>query len=186
MSKESTGVTLALIASFTSLLATGVGLGLSTWKDFQIENKKWISTREDEADRNLRLAIADFARELSTAALRVSWIAWTAENEKDRSVISKELVAYNADMRLLLPKVVAAQTVLASQDKATYDRVANLPTQLRQVDTLVANAVENQLKSAGNDSGEVKRGHQIALDLIKELPDRFASAIAQQTPERTK
>src|SRR6266542_2496866 len=106
MWKDNVTLIAALIAASTS---TGNAV-LSSRSATSLESKKWEQARLDQAAANLRLAVADFAKELATASERAMWLTWTAENDSE-GLSERELRAYEEDIRVVMPKLFSAQTL---------------------------------------------------------------------------
>jgi hypothetical protein len=74
MKTEYVTLVAALLAAVTSI----TGIYLSQHGTAELERKRWVQTRQDEANKELRVAIADYARELSMGVQRASWLVWIA------------------------------------------------------------------------------------------------------------
>jgi hypothetical protein len=128
-----------LVAALIAAVASVSGVGFTLYGTAALERAKWAQARDDEARKNLRLAIADLARELSTLAQRAAWLLWTASHTPG-SLAETDLAAYEADARAGLPKLVSAQILLAAHDKPTYDRLLPVVQQFYELDEAIARA----------------------------------------------
>jgi hypothetical protein len=173
MSKETITLVAALIAAITSVGNVYFNYLSAT----SLEREKWQKAREDDAKKNLRLALADFSRELSTGVQRATWLLWIAENNPS-AFSEKDLSTYDEEMRAILPRFLTARVVVAAHDMATYERLSELSNRLYKLDADIAVAGRTFRTSRAQGLKELQRLSREVQQLRPSLPGDLAKLMS--------
>jgi hypothetical protein len=98
--------TVTLVAALVAAVAGMGSVYLNYVSAISLEREKWEQARRDEATKNLRLALADFSRELATGVQRATWLLWITENNSS-GFSEKDLSEYDREMTVILPKFMS-------------------------------------------------------------------------------
>jgi hypothetical protein len=159
MKKDMIALIVALIAAITSFASAG----LSYVGSSSLEREKWMQAREDETKRQLRVALADFAREMATGAQSVVWLLWIAENNP-RDFGDKHVADYLEEMRATLPRHFGALMLVAAYDRAAYEKLRASSDALNQFHIRIAGAIKTY---RGSRESGLKDLQAIARDVTK-------------------
>jgi hypothetical protein len=146
-------------------LAGGYLAGL---RQSRLETERWLRGREDEREKNLRLAIAELTRRLAAGTHEVSWITWKAKHAPTE-LTEEDLNVYNREMKALFPDIVASRIVVNAIDKRLHTRLTPLVVSLYALDEQVALAAVLFRSSNERCIEALARCYEICLDLDKEL-----------------
>jgi hypothetical protein len=178
VSKETITLVAALIAAFTSVGNVYFNyLGATS-----LEREKWQKSREDEAKKNLRLALADFSRELTTGVQRAAWLLWIAEHNPS-AFSQKDLSVYDEEMRAILPRFLTARVMVAAHDVATYESLNGLSHRFYRLDADIALAGQTLRTSRAQGLKELQRLSREAQQLHGRLPHELAKLMAVSSPK---
>ncbi|MBK8468334.1 MAG: hypothetical protein WAR57_01050 [Candidatus Phosphoribacter sp.] len=133
-------------ATVAGLIGTGIGaaagiLGSALTARHQrlLEYERMRSARVDELARAERQALLELLQLLATGTQAVAWLAWAATSQSSAR-LREEIESYDARMRELLPKLLAAEAAAASLSAEAFDRIDPLVRELISLDTAVGTA----------------------------------------------
>lgn len=131
-------------ATIASLIGAAIGAisgltggYLTGRRQSQLERERWIRSRKDEHQKNLRLAVAELTRKLAVGTHEVAWVTWKAKHAPTE-LTEEDLSAYNKGMKTLFPDIVGSRVVVDALDKATHTRMTPLVLKLYGLDEQVA------------------------------------------------
>lgn len=104
----------AILAAVISIL----NVIFNSWSQSKLENQKWVQARQDDANKNLRMAIIEMARKLATANQLVQFLTWKAKFEP-KNLSTTDIDGYDAGMKVLLPDLMTSELTVAAMDKDT-------------------------------------------------------------------
>lgn len=176
MNKELITLVAALIAAFASIGNVYFNYLSAT----SLEREKWEKAREDDAKKNLRLALAEFSRELGTGVQRATWLLWIAENTPS-SFSEKDLATYDEEMRAILPRLFTARVMVAAHDIAAYERLTQFTLRLYKLDSDIAMASQQFRRSQKDGLLVLQRLYREAQQLHQALPSELAKEVSLLT-----
>lgn len=134
-----------------------------------LETLKTDLARELDVGRERRAAVAEFARKMSAAYQAMEWLSWQAKHNVT-GFSSKDVVAYNDDMKGLFPQLVAARVVAGSLAPDHAEALATLAGRLYSWDDELSKAcVAYQKATAGSEP------QKNALNAIAMLHERITT-----------
>jgi hypothetical protein len=124
----------ALLALSAAAIGAGAGLlgaFITAREQRRLDVFRFGHERRTDAEKEKRLAVADLARILSAVLQTMNWFTWEADNRPFR-VTPEWVDRYDAEMKTLLPDLMASISVVAALSERTY----------RAFDPLVSEAFE--------------------------------------------
>ncbi len=177
MGKENKTLTnerLTLIAALVAAFASVFGVIYATWSQSNLEEKKWFQARQDEANKNQRLAVADLAGKMGKAVQQMEWITWMANNEPENFSVA-DVKTYNKEINELFSEISASHLIIAALNKSAYDKVTPLVYELYGLDTKIALSGAKYKKSKQDGLAELQNlkgaANGYAEKLQKEMVD---------------
>lgn len=169
--------TITLVAALIAAITSIGNVYFNYLSATSLERQKWDKAREDELQKNLRLALADFSCELATGVQRATWLLWIAENNPS-SFSEKDLSTYDEEMRAILPRFFTARVMVAAHDIATYERLSDLTSRLYKLDSDIAVAGQQFRESRKDGLKALQLLYRGAQQLHPRLPDELAKVIS--------
>ncbi len=133
-------------ATVAGLLGTGigaaagiVGAALTSRHQRLLEVERLRAARFDELARAERQALLELLQLLAVGTQALSWLAWSATAHAPAR-LREEIATYDAQMRELLPKLLAAEAAAASLSVDAFDRIDPLVRALLTLDTQAGTA----------------------------------------------
>ena len=154
--------------------AAGLGASYITARQQkQLEVHRATAERAAEREREVRLAVGEFAAVLSRAIQVISWFTWQAAHRV--TVVSPAWVdAYDSEMREQLPLVMAALSRVAALSPAAFQTFNPLVVEMFDIDASVGRA-----GSAIDEAPDVARAGIAEFDHTTDaLFERFQDALA--------
>ena len=173
MSKETITLVAALIAAITSIGNVYFNFLSAT----SLERVRWEKARQDEATKNLRVALADYSRELATGAQKATWLLWIAENASSE-FSEKNLTTYDDEMRVILPRFFTARVLVAAYDMATYEKMEHLSKRLYKLDNDIAIAGRTFRNSRAQGLEELGRLYRDVQQFRESFPADLAKLMS--------
>jgi hypothetical protein len=158
-----------LIAAVIAALTSVANILLTSWTSRSLERTKIEYARKDEERKNLRLALAEFTRELAVATQRIEWLVWKAENNPT-SLEQPDLDAYEIDMKVILPRLFTAQVVVAAHNQDVHDRLLELAQVVYKIDDDIAKANVVFRKSPADGIQELQAVGKVVWQFVRMLP----------------
>lgn len=166
-------------AAIAGLIGAGLGAVASTTASMlasvqqtRTERERARAARADEAMRLEREALVQLCELLATGTQAVAWLGWAAKVQP-RQILLQEVQTYDARMRELIPRLLAAEVAAASLSEGAFDRIDPLVRELIVLDTRVgtaAAAFEEDSEAATQRLAEAK-------DAANDLSDRSVSEV---------
>ena len=129
------GLVAAVIGAAAGLIASYI----TARQQRQLEVARLDAQLDVEREREVRLAVAEFATEMSRVLQALSWFTWQAAWRP--AVVSGGWVdAYDAEMKTQQPLVMASLSKLAALSPAAYERFEPLVSEMFGADARVARA----------------------------------------------
>ena len=170
---EMNAQTVTLIAAMIAAITSVANIFFSNWTAISLERTKLEYSREEEAKKSLRLAVAEFARELSTATQRITWLVWVAEHDPD-SLLEKDFDSYDADIKAILPRLFTSQVIVAAYDKNTHDRLMELSQRVYHIDSDIGKARVAFRRSPPEGIKALQKSARDTWNFVNSLPEDLA------------
>lgn len=177
--------TLTLIAAMVAAISSLISAFYTQRSALELEKSKWAQSREDDARRNQRIVLADFAKNLAGAVQRAAGIVWIAINDP-QAITTADFVSYDRESRTSLPDIVSSNVLVAADDKAAYDRLAPLLRDYYVLDERISKAGVAFRKNPGQGLTELQSCSQQARQLEASLPEAFAAIVAGEQNQSSK
>ena len=148
---------MALSAAAIGALAGVLGAFVTAREQRRLDLLRFGHERRTAAEKEKRLAMAELARTLSAVLQAMNWFTWEADNRPQR-VTPEWIDRYDADMKRLLPELMAAISVVAALSERAY----------RAFDPLVSEAFDLDVRigtAASGLTGEPERATRAIGDL---------------------
>jgi hypothetical protein len=151
-----------LIGAAIGALAGVIGSTLTAWQQNRAERERRQAARLDEFLKAERQALLNLAELVATGTQAMLWLAWAAVH-KSSTEAQEEIDSYEARMRELLPRLLAAEAEAGSVSDDAFGRVNPLVDRLTVLDTEIGTA------AAGFPENEDDARRQIAATKEKVL-----------------
>lgn len=125
-------------AAIAALVAFCVAL-YNSRRQSKLEYEKWLRTREDQIDKDFRLAVADLTRKIAQGTHQIIWLAWKAKNEPT-NLTEEDFVMYDKKMGELFPDIVGSRIIVAALNRKVHDEITPFVKRLYILDEEVAKA----------------------------------------------
>src|SRR3954451_20018608 len=125
----------ATVGSVTGL----AGTMLTPWIQRRNEEAKWKQARADELWREERRALLELTTLLAEGCQAAGWVGWAASAKPVEALVG-DLGEYDARMRALLPRLLAAQAAAAGVSEEVFHRIDPLVTELTTLDVTIGSA----------------------------------------------
>ncbi len=125
-------------ATIAAIVALFVAL-LNSWRQSKLEHEKWLRAREDETDKEFRLAIADLTKKIVQGTHQIIWLAWKAKNEPT-NLKEEDFVMYDKQMAEIFPEIVGARIMVAALNQNVHSDITPFVRRLYALDEEVAKA----------------------------------------------
>lgn len=138
-------------AAIAALVALFVAL-YNSWRQSKLEYEKWLRAREDETDKEFRLALADLTRKIVQGTHRIIWLAWKAKNEP-KNLTEEDFILYDRQMAEIFPDIVGARVIVAALNRQVHAEITPFVRGLYSLDEEVAKAriLFKQMPEKGTD-----------------------------------
>jgi hypothetical protein len=162
-----------LIAATIGAAAGLIASYITARQQKQLEVHRITAELATEREREVRLAVGEFAAVLSRAIQVISWFTWQAAHRE--TVVSSAWVdAYDSEMREHLPLVMAALSRVAALSPAAFQSFNPLVVEMFDIDASVGRA-----GSAIDEAPDVARAGIAVFDqTTDDLFARFQNALA--------
>lgn len=176
-----TDFVIPLAAAFIGAAASFAGVLYSQNASLQVEKLKWEQAYRDETRKNSGTVLSDVAREMSTAVQRVSYLMWQVEMTPE-SLKAEDFANYDKETKLQMPKLFAAQVLLATNNKPAHDKLYPLISAYWSLDAKISMAGRqfrtNRKAAIETLSGYIKDRNALEQRLIRD----FAAAGSMLAP----
>jgi hypothetical protein len=166
-------------ATVAGLVGTGIGAAagivgsaLTARHQRLLERERLRSARIDELARAERQALLELLQLLATGTQAAAWLAWAATADSSAR-LGEEIATYDARMRELLPRLLAAEAAAASLSEEAFDRIDPLVRELISLDT----AVGTIAATFQTDPDEAARGLAAAKPRAVALSERSVDEV---------
>jgi len=105
----------------------------------RLEKDKWQRAKEDEWEKETRLALAELTKSLATAVHAIAWCTWCAMYEPEE-MHRKHFDRYDRESREIFPVIVGARVVLARLDHELHEKMTPLIKKLYRLDAELSHA----------------------------------------------
>lgn len=133
-------------ATIASLIGTAIGalVGLAggfltSRQQTRLEYLKWVRTKEDEYEKEVRLAVAKLTKKLAAGTQAISWFTSKAQIEPAK-LTENDLLAYDNTIQALYLDIVSSRIVVAALNKEIHAKMTPLVDELYSLDIRVAKA----------------------------------------------
>ena len=184
----------SFLGALTSAIGTFIGAGLaligvrwSSNRQWDLEQKKWLQAKEDEAAKEIKSAVAVLAQRMAAEIQAIIWLTWIAEFQP-AMLTEKEISGYDREMKSLMSQDVAAQAALAAVNAELHSRIKPFVKEVSSLDHRMSFVV---LKIGQAAEGSQEREEAImdlgnfyyeAYDLYETLPEKLGTILKSKGP----
>ena len=134
----------------------------------QLETFKNQLAIKEDASRNVRQAVADFAKKIACGIHSICWLCWAAKNSP-KEINDENLNNYDKEMHLLLNELVASRVYLAALNNDMQTTLSPIVDKLYKLDSEVGLAKARYFNSREEGLEALSKIHEPAMDLDDEL-----------------
>jgi hypothetical protein len=128
-----------VLGALVGALAAIGGSVFTSNRQARLEKDKWQRAKEDEWEKETRLALADLTKSLAAAVHAIAWCTWCAMYEPEE-MHRKHFDRYDKESRELFPVIVGARVVLARLDHELHEKMTPLIKKLYRLDAELSHA----------------------------------------------
>ncbi|MDT4895518.1 MAG: hypothetical protein QOH25_595 [Acidobacteriota bacterium] len=125
-------------AAIAAIVALSVAL-YNSWRQSKLEYEKWLRAREDQTDKEFRLAVADLTKKIVQGTHRIIWLAWKAKNEPT-NLTEEDFIMYDKQMAEIFPDIVGSRIIVAALNQKVHIEITPFVRRLYALDEEVAKA----------------------------------------------
>jgi hypothetical protein len=125
-----------LAAAIAALVALSVAL-YNSRRQSNLEYEKWLRTREDQIDKDFRLAVADLTRKIVQGTHQIFWLAWKAKHEPTY-LTEEDFIMYDKRMAELFPDMVGSRIIVAALNQKVHTDMTPFISRLYDLDEEIA------------------------------------------------
>jgi hypothetical protein len=125
-------------AAIAAIVALSVAL-YNSWRQSKLEDEKWLRAREDQTDKEFRLAVADLTKKIVQGTHRIIWLAWKAKNEPT-NLTEDDFITYDKEMAEIFPDIVGSRIIVAALNRKVHIEITPFVRRLYALDEEVAKA----------------------------------------------
>jgi hypothetical protein len=170
-----------LLGAAIGALAGVVGATLTTWQQNRAERERRRAAQLDEFVKAQRQALLHLAELVAIGSQAMLWAAWAAST-KSGPEVRQEIDTYEARMRELLPKLLAAQAEAGSISDDAYKRVNPLVDQLTVLDTRIGTAASKLDDDEDEARTQIAATKGYALSLMSRTLDEIRTVLRSLAP----
>jgi hypothetical protein len=128
-----------LVGALVGALAAIGGSVFTSSRQASLEKDKWQRAKEDEWEKNTRLALAELTKSLAAGVHAIAWCTWAAKFEPEEMQV-EHFAIYDKEIRGLFPVIVGARVVLATLDPELHKKMTPLIKKLYKLDAELTHA----------------------------------------------
>lgn len=177
MDPAAAGLVGAAIGAFAGL----IGSTLAAWQQNRAERERRRASQLDEFVKAQRQALLHLAELVAIGSQAMLWAAWAAST-KSGPEVRQEIDMYEARMRELLPKLLAAQAEASSISDDAYNRVNPLVDQLTVLDTRIGTAASKMDDDEHEARRHISETKDDALRLMSRTLDEIRTVLRSLAP----
>jgi hypothetical protein len=155
-----------------ALVALG-GVFTAQMVSISLADKRKLETREDDIAKETRLAIAEVSRNMAAAVQAMLWFTSKAASAH-ANLTQDDILAYDKDIKELLPNIVGSLMVVSMLDKNVSDQLSPLMQEIYSVDARIAAA---SWQFSKRPELSAKRIEDVYREAIGPLYDKLAESI---------
>jgi hypothetical protein len=171
-----------LLGAAIGALAGVIGATLTAWQQNRAERERRRAAQLDEFVKTQRQALLHLGELVAIGSQAMLWAAWAASNKASLE-LRQEIETYEARMRELLPKLLAAQAEAGSVSDDAYRRVNPLVDQLTILDTRIGTAA-SKLDDEQESRRQIAETKGDALKLMDRTLDEIRKVLRDLAPEK--
>lgn len=174
-------------AAVAGLIGAVIGAGLSLvttlvsgWQDSKLERDRWLRVRKDQANKDLRVAVADLARRLAAGVHSIEWLTWPAKNQPDKLTaeqLDAKVRSYNQEVHGLFSELTGCLVVIAAHDRQVYEQMRALVQAFSDLDAGVAMAASRRHQSYSESIQALAGYHAEAGRYTNRLQEAVANVV---------
>jgi len=129
----------SVLGTLVGALAAIGGVMFTSKRQASLEQDKWVRAKQDEWEKETRLALAELTRSLAAGVHAIAWCTWAAKYEP-QEMQRGHFAKYDREIKGLFPVVVGARVVLATLDRDLHDKMTPLIKKLYKLDKELTHA----------------------------------------------
>jgi hypothetical protein len=162
-----------IVGALTTLLAGFLAGRHQT----QLEREKWERARQEEAERSIRAAVADFTKKMAAGVQVVVWLTWHAKNNPDK-LIGANLAEYEKEMKSLYLELVGSRIAVAALSQEVHNQLTPLVNNLYRLDEEVSHTILLFPDSPEQCIQKLSEYHAEAYDLEVDLVKKVSGFLS--------
>jgi hypothetical protein len=128
-----------VLGALVGALAAIGGSVFTSNRQASLEKDKWQRAKEDEWEKETRLALAELTKNLAAAVHAIAWCTWCAASEPEEMHVG-HFSRYDRESKGLFPVIVGARVVLATLDHELHEKMTPLIKKLYRLDEELSHA----------------------------------------------
>lgn len=166
----------ALLGALFGAIAGLVGGFVTAKQQSKLEEQKSLRARQDEQDREVRLAVAELGRKMATATHSMNWFSWRAV-QRPAQFTSADIDAHDQEMHTLLPEMASALLLVSALSETMYKQLKAVVQDVYDLDVELAAAASSFEDSPQPAIAKIGALKEQARHLNSDLPERVANII---------
>jgi hypothetical protein len=173
----------SLLIAVIGLLAGLLGAYVAGRQQYHLEEQKWRAARQDELDKERRLAIAELSRKIVAAVQTIARLAWYAQYQSDH-ISSEDISDYDKKIDGLLSEIMGSLVIVSALDSNMHAqmnrlvrKVYNLDDQFAKATILLASSRDEGIQAMADCLPEVV---SFWGELNQAVADMFSNSAALQ------
>jgi hypothetical protein len=170
------GAVAGLIGATIGALSGLAGGFLTGRRQLKVERDKWLQSRKDEIQKDIRLAAAELTRKIAAANHSMLWLTWKAHFQPN-DLTNEDISDYDKEMHVVKPEIIGALMNLCALDENLYDRMNPFVIKTHVLDGRIAIAAIPFKVSRESATKAIAEFYEEAYPLYNELAQMVADMI---------
>ena len=126
-------ILMSVMGTFIGASLALVGVRWSINRQWEIEQRKWRQTKQDETLKEARLAVATLAQKVAAEIQAMIWLTWIAKFEPNM-LSENDIITYDKEMKSMMGEDMVAQAALIAVDPKLHDLMKPLVKEASSLD----------------------------------------------------
>ena len=170
----------SLIGTTIGALSGIVGGFFASRYQSKIEKEKWVREQKEQTNKNVRIAVNEFAKKIAEGIHVICWLCWRARYAPD-VFNSEHIDEYEKEMKMVFPALVSSRINLASLDKEYHEKLTMIIDEFYKLESELGQVYSKyQVESNKSLIIEIGEFWDRAINLDKKLVTDTAKIISSQ------
>jgi hypothetical protein len=133
--------------ALVSLLVAAIGLAsgllgayVAGRQQARLEEAKWRAARQDELDKEKRIAVAELCRKIVVMVQSAQWLAWYAKHQPSR-ISDVDMKEYDKKTSQLLPDIMSSLVIVSALDSHKFTLMSQIVSEVIILDEKISKAM---------------------------------------------